>query len=131
MTTTAANPVARLIELDMEKRELESRLKEIADERGEIEKGLLDDWAEQGVQRIRQNDHTVYLDSRLSASIKPEDKGRAADVFEAEGLHDMLTVYSQTLSAWVREVGEEEIPERVKEIINVNTVYSIRTRRSN
>lgn len=136
MTTTATNAISRLIEIDTQKRALEDQLKDLNAERSALEAELLDQWAEEGVQHVRQNGMTVYLHRQLWASVKPEERPRAVQAFEAAGLEDMLSVNTQTLSAWWREradVEEQEeggIPETIKELVNVEERYAIRTRRS-
>ena len=130
MTATATNPISRLVELDVRKRELEEELKGISEERAAIEEQLLDKWAEEGVQNMRVNGMTVYLHRQLWASVKPDEKSRAIDIFEANGMKDMLSVNTQTLSAWVREQEEGGIPEAIKEILNTEERFAIRTRRS-
>lgn len=131
-TEVAHADVARLIELDERRHELEGQLDQIKYERKVLEERLMEQWAEAGVQHVRQNGMTVYLRRDVWAGIDAEYKTSAPYAFMRADLGHMLSVNSQTLSAYVRELERkgEEAPEDIRQLIRTTEQFSIRTRRS-
>lgn len=131
-TEVAHADVARIIELDERKRALEEEIDRIKFERRTLEERVMEQWAEAGVQHVRQQGMTVYLRRDVWAGIHEEFKTAAPYAFMRADLGHMLSVNSQTLSAYVRELERkgEEAPEEIARLIRTTEQFSIRSRRA-
>jgi hypothetical protein len=112
-------------------RELKAKLDEVQKSKAEIEPQIMDHWANHGIESQRVNGVTIYPHRQVWAS-HGGDPQRAVAAMRAVGLDDLVTVNSQTLSAWVREkqANGEAIPPEVEGAIIVTERVSLRTRRS-
>lgn len=127
--------VHRYVELRRRQSELESEASGVKEEADQIEQRLLEDFAEQGVDRMSVNGHTVYLHRQLWARV-PEGVTRAevVEALEEAGLgHFVRRQYNtQTVSAWLRDLEreEEELPPELYGMIEGSERYSLRVRRA-
>lgn len=112
------------------KRALEAQLREIKAEQREREIEVLEYLAHEGIDRVSIAEGTVYHQSQLWASLS-DNRDAAHAAMKRAGLGDMVkeTVNSQTLSSWVREVGEENIPASVAPHIKVSESHRVRMRK--
>ena len=94
------------ISLTAEKRDLEASLRRVQDSLNQLEPALAEAFAEEGLQHLRLDDHTVYLQQELWASPAEGDYDRLCDELIGNGLESMVQrrVNAMTLSAYVREV---------------------------
>ena len=82
-------------------------------------------------------DRTVYLAHETWASVPKEKRAAAVKAMEAEGIGDLVdrtNINSQTLSAWVRELPEDEdghpiLPARLVDFIKVSQPIKVKTRK--
>ena len=123
----------RIVEIDKERRSLGERDKELADERSRLEQQLLDDFQQNGIQSIRANGATVYLERKLWARPNaPRDKVAAA--LRDAGLDEYVKedFNTNSISAYARELDEtgEELPPELQEVLTVNEVFKVKTRRT-
>ncbi len=122
--------VARYVSLSDLERELKHKLDEVQKSKAELEPQILDYWIDNDIQSQKVNGVTLYPHRQVWAS-HGGDPQRAVAAMRAAGLDDMVTVNSQTLSAWVRErqANDEPLPPVVAEAILVTERVSLRTRR--
>lgn len=123
----------RFTELEHRRRELKDEADRVNKEIAVLEEGILKDFEEAGMNSCRVNGLTVFLHAQTWAKARDGDYARACRALEAEGLGDMVQprFNTNTLSAWVRErqAGGEELPEGLKDSIEVSEVFSVRTRK--
>jgi hypothetical protein len=100
-----------------------------------LEQELLDEFAQQGVDNIRVDGHTVYLHRQTWAS--PSTGHDSTDVvaaLKAAGLDHMVAerYNSNTLSAYVRELVREdaELPASLQAVVQTTDKFSLRVRRA-
>lgn len=123
--------------LDAERRELETRVKAIKEECQALEAQLVlafENHDVAGPIRLRDLGLAVYVRTDRYASADPEHVEELRQAFHRHGLGHIakVTILSQTLSAWVREVKEagDEVPEDIAQYIKESTMYRIRTRKA-
>lgn len=122
--------VSRYVSLADTERELKRQLEEIQKEKAALEPQILDYWIEHDIEGQKVNGVTLYPHRQVWAS-HGGDPQRAVAAMRAAGMDDLITVNSQTLSAWVRErrANDEPLPPEVAEAILVTERVSLRTRR--
>lgn len=132
--TGMLDQVKRYAELIARKRELEAELRAIQDQLNVMEPGLVEAFIDAGIQHLRLNGQTLYLQQEIWASPVDGDYDSLCDALERAGLGDMVVrrVHHNTLSAWVRELRKagEEMPEEVKPYLKVSETYRLRVRKS-
>lgn len=111
----------------------EAEAKAIKDEANALEAELVDEFAEAGVQNINVDGKTIYLHrsvyAQRCAGVTAEDV-KAALI--AAGAGDLVTetVNANTLSAWVRELTEDDdspgLPEAVVGVLEPGERYAVR-----
>lgn len=124
---------ARLkVELD----NVQARLKEMEPE-------LINAFADEGIQNVNLDGHTVYLQAQIWASPVDGDYERACDALVAAGLGEFVgrRFNTNTLSSWVREHVRDEggnypddleqhLPVAFLGSIKAEKVWSVRTRKA-
>jgi len=112
------------------KRNLEEQLRTLKKEQEEREETVLEYLAQEGITRISIGAGTVHHESKLWASLTG-DIDNAHIALKKAGLGDMVRerVNTHTLSAWVREVGEDDIPHSIEPYIKVTRRHHARLRR--
>lgn len=127
MNTTAVN---KLVELTLQKRELETRAKELAREIAEVEESLLEQFGEAGISSVRAEGGTVSLSRQLWATCADGDYSRACAALEAAGLSEFVQnrFNSNTLSAYFRELDRDgrPIPKALEGAIDVAERFTLR-----
>lgn len=132
--------VRRFAELDQQKADLKSMIKELDVELTILDERIQNDMTQSGITQHRVEvprgsgkHRTVHLRRDLRAS--PTDIGalaRYADTAEFV----KLAVNAQTLSAFVREITELNkdglpiLPEQIKDAVKVSEIYSVRSRKA-
>lgn len=118
--------------LDRRRRELKAELAEVEDQVRQLQETLLNEFEQAGMSSIRQDGTTVYVHRQLWCNPKDGDYLRACRALRDAGLGDMVTerFNLNSVSAWVREQEKEgaEIPEVLQDALNINEVFSLRTR---
>ena len=122
--------VARYVNLSDLERELKHKLEEVTKSKQELEPQILGYWIDNDIQQQRVNGATIYPHRQVWAS-HGGDPQRAVAAMRSAGLDDLITVNSQTLSAWVRErqANDEPLPAKVAEAILITERVSLRTKR--
>lgn len=105
-----------------------------------LERQLIEQYAEEGVQNIRVDGSTVYLERKVYAQ---KEKGPDGEVVEtsavtealiAAGLGDFVTpTYNvNTLSAYLRELDEqgEPLPEALVGLVRPAEVFKLKHRKA-
>lgn len=105
----------------------------LKEERIELEKELVAMFAENGLQNLNVDGRTVFLHRTVFAQRKPG--ATAEDVVAAlvaDGAGDLVkrNVNANTLSAWVRELTEDDdaegLPPHVAEVLEPGERFSVR-----
>lgn len=124
MTDTIEDKVARYVELADAERETKARLDAIKAERIPLEAAILDHWGNNGITGQRVRGLTVYPQRMVFASAPLE-------AIEAAGLHELIGVNSQRLSAYVREheASGEPLPQPLADAVTLTEKISLRTRK--
>jgi len=114
----------------------EDAAKSIKDKADELEKELLDEWAQYELQNQKLADgSTVYLDRKLWARVEEGvDKGDVLDALVEAGHEEFVTrtFNSNTLSAWLRELERDgtPLPEPLVGKLSTSEVFKLKIRRS-
>jgi hypothetical protein len=156
--TETANPapssfqqeLAEFTALDKKRREIELELKEIAAKQDLLEEKLKDRFTQVGVQHVRIDGLTVYLQRQIWAGavkrtiVLPDgtqdevgDPQTTCDALIAAGHAEFVKqgFNVQTVSAWVRELpideetGDPILPPELVGKINITNVWRVRTRK--
>ncbi len=106
-------------------KELDAQLKELKQEKEQLEKELRHDLEEQGFDKLTVDNITVYQLDKVYISLPNDERNqKAIEWLEAKGMGDMLRLYvpTQTLTAVLKEEMEQndELIEEVKQYFNVN-----------
>ena len=133
----------KYVTLTAQKRELMAELDELRECMDVLEAELVEAFADEGIQNVNLDGHTVYLQSQLWAGPVEGDYERACDALDACGLSEFVgrRFNSNTLSAWVREHVQTEggnYPENIEEAlpvalagaIKVDRKWSVRVRKA-
>ena len=125
--------LGRIIALDEKKKELQAQLKEVNEERREVERAILHHFESTGISRVSMDGVTVHLSRRISAKPKDGDTYRITKIFMDHGMLDMLRVHSNTLSSMAREHMEDAeggtLPPELWDALEVDEIYQVRTRK--
>lgn len=121
-------------ELETERRELESQLKDLKKRQEQLKVHLIEAFADNGIQSINVDGLTVYLHRQIWASASgPEAMAALKEV----GLDDLVkeTCNAMTFSAWVREQPTDDqgmpiLPPELDGRANVSERFDIRSRKS-
>ena len=123
------------IKKNIEKRNLEAKLREIKEQLDQDEQRLADYFAENGLQNIKTKTGTAYLSRELFANlVKGEDGShkKAHTAFKRAGLKHLVKdqINSSSLRAYIRELDENgvSIPKGLIPHINIAEVFRIRVR---
>lgn len=131
-TFVNAPDLDRYVALDVQRRLLEEHLDAVKAEQKRLEATILEDWANRTIHSVKLADMTVYMQRQVWAKLT--DPKPAVAAFRRKGLGDlvMVTINSQTLSAWAREFDKEEqpLPKWAEKHVTLSEVFSLRTRRS-
>ena len=106
-------------------KELDAQLKELKQEKEQLEKELRHDLEEQGFDKLTIDNITVYQLDKVYISLPNDERNeRAIEWLEAKGMGDMLRLYvpTPTLTAVLKEEMEQnpELMEEIKQYFNVN-----------
>ena len=132
MTTETFSPLVRFTELEAAIRYHKAQLAALENEQKAIELLLLGEWERIGQGSARINGFTVYIHRQLWAGTAEGKSG--SDVAEAlrdMGLGHLATANWQSLSAWVRELAqnEESLPPALEGVVAVTERFGLRTRK--
>jgi hypothetical protein len=125
-----ADALRKFIELTRRRRELEEQLDDVKQEIAVLEQSLIDQFAQEGINRVSMDGATVYLKRELWASARDGDWQRACAALKEAGLghyvEEKFNVLS--LSAFVREVDRngDQLPPALADAIAVTEKYSLR-----
>jgi hypothetical protein len=127
--------IENFIALRQERLELEERVSAIIKESQELERHILEDFSQLGVDSVKAAGHTVYIQRMLWARPNPEiDISDRIEALSSLGMEDLVsqTINASRLSAYVREQEklEQPLPESFLKAFVVTEVFSVRTRKS-
>lgn len=113
----------RMKELKEQKKHLEDTLKEVNGAIEETNEKMVQIMTQQEIQNFNRAGQLFYLSTRTFASPAAGQQEALCSWLKENGYGDLVkeTVYSQTLSAFIKELLEEddELPEELQELINV------------
>lgn len=131
------------VALSARKAALKAELDDIQRQLSELEPQLIEAFADEGVQNINVDGHTVYLSAQLWASPVDGDYERACDALIAAGLGEFVgrRFNTNTLSAWIREYVRDEtgnypddiqtaLPQAFNGAIEARKDWSLRVRKA-
>ena len=123
------------IKKNLEKRDLEAKLRDIKEQLDQEEQRLTEYFAENGLQNVKTKSGLAYLSRELFANlVKGEDGShkKAHTALKRAGLKYLVKdqVNSSSLRAYVRELDENgtAIPKGLIPHINIAEVFRIRVR---
>lgn len=123
----------RWVALREQKLRLEAELKRVKSDMSDLEADVLEDLADEGIQRFTIDGTTLYQRRLLKANRHPDaemqDLVAALDTV-GQGHLASQTVNANTLSAWVRELEDagEELPDEVDDLIVVHEIFQLGAR---
>ena len=123
----------RLKELRDEKSDLDKRSKEINAEIDGITVQMIDLMTTEELTSFNRNGTTFSLVTTEYPSPEPERKGELWEAMKANGFEDLFTINSQTLSATVKELmanNDGLLPEWLDGLIKIAERNSIRVAKS-
>ena len=100
-----------------------------------VEARVLDSFADDGITKVSMDGKTVHLSTRKTYKLpQGEDKMEFFQLIEAlhgkETLEGMMTVNSQTLNSYLRNLGPEEQKEFEKIVDEPNVFTQLKLRRN-
>ena len=117
-----------------QKKDLESKTKDVNARIEELDKRLSDAMAEAELEKFTRNGSTFYLNSRLYASPRAEMKEEMFAALTEHGYGDLITrtVNANTLASFCkeqREANEDEIPAWLAAVVNTHDKVTVGIRR--
>ncbi len=113
----------RLKGLKEQKKQLEDTLKDINAAIEETNEKMVQIMTQQEIQNFNRAGQLFYLNTRTFASPAAGQQEALYSWLKENGYGDLVkeTVYSQTLSAFIKELLEEddELPEELQKLVNV------------
>jgi seryl-tRNA synthetase len=139
--SVATDLVQRLIELDEKIKSQTAELKELSEEREEIERLIVDEWSSINKQNENRQGKTIYQARELHCSTAKGHSDQLQDALRSEGLDEFIReqVSMQSLKSWVRENSEvddsgerdlSQVPEQVRACLNLYEKHTIRIRKA-
>ncbi len=120
------------VNMDKQKRELDTDLKQIKKRLEELEPVLLDQLAQAGIQNMKIDGVTVYILRQLWAQALASNE-EICEALRAAGLQDYVKegYNSQSISAYFRELEkqDEPLPSELAGKIGTTEKFSLRTRK--
>jgi hypothetical protein len=115
--------------------ETEALAKELRAEATELEQHILDDFADEGVNKISVDGQTIYMRREIWARRPKEiDQEQMAQGLMGAGLDYLVSskVNLQGLSAYARELDSagEDLPSGLDRVVNVDEIFRLGVRRS-
>ena len=132
--TTIFDIADRLKAAKDEKKELESKVKELGAAIDELDHELSDAMAEAELDKFTRNGNTFYLNSRLFASPQAGRKDALFSALREQGFGDLIqeTVNANTLASFVKEQksqNNDEIPEWLDNVVSSYEKISVGIRK--
>lgn len=127
--------VRDFLDLTAQRDDLRGKLALIEEERGKVEARLVERFALNGVQNMKVNGATMYLNVDVHASVPPERREAALAAARSLGLDDLISLQPQRFAAWCREQLRDEttggrLPREFEGLVNVYERPSLRVRRN-
>ena len=119
------------VELAKRKKQLNSQLKDIEDKLALLSESILEEWIESGSNSHKIDGMTIYLHSQGWATPR-EGKTRfdVVSALEVSGMDEYVNFNSQSFSAFLREASDDDMPDDLKEVVELKMKHSIRARKS-
>lgn len=107
-----------------EKKEIESKLKELNTEIEAVEAQLFQLMLEEEIQSFQRSGYTFYMQVSPYPSVLPEKKEEFYNWLKENGYGSLIqeTINHNSLRAWVKEILEEngdELPEELQPILKI------------
>lgn len=129
--STMEENISRILNLDAEIESLETRLDKVKARRSEVERALLLQFAEGGIQNIKAQGRTVYLHRTFGVQIPAETMSKLVEVLDDNGAGSVAPrgVHAASIKALLKE-DEEKWKEKLGELVMVRELFFIRSRKS-
>lgn len=126
--------VHRFLQLTDEIKTQEAKLKALKNELDSMKDQLLSEFEREGTDQVRMGSRLVYVHEQVKASVIAEHKEAAAEALRKMKLDGFVheIVNAQQLSAYVRELREEEkpIPGDLAPLIRIWTDFDLRVKKA-
>lgn len=128
--------IKNFLALQKEREDLEKRDKELGAQLAYLEKQILTEFEQTGVNSVTIDGKVVFLYRKLVSRAKDGDKGRLIKAMRECGMEDYIkdepTYNTQSVEAWVRAQLDEgqEIPAALKDALDVTELFFVRTRKA-
>lgn len=99
----------------------------------EMEQSILDQFSESGVNSVKVDGTTIYMQKNTWASARDGNQDAVCSALRSMGYESLVktAVNAQALSSLIRDFEREGgIPDDLRQVINVTEKFSIRTRNS-
>ena len=132
-----SNKLQELLRLDAEAADLGEKLKAIAEGRAKLEAVLLEQFADDGINKVTVTGRTVFIKRDVFPKFV-EGKSRADIIawMKAKGNEEFADFLSEnyngnTFNAFVREIDREEteMPEGLGALIEISERFALKTKR--
>ncbi len=125
----------RYVELVKQKAEIDANIDAIKYEMSELEPYIQDQMIEAGIQNIKVDDRTIYLNRQIWAS-PSQGQEPLCEYLRENGFDDLITtsIASQRLSAMVREYPPDEqglpdLPDELKALVKVSETIKVKVKK--
>ena len=119
------------VELAKRKKQLKADLKITGDKMEILGDIILEEWIETGSKSHKIDGIDIYLHSQGWATPR-EGKTRfdVVNALEVSGMDEYVNFNSQSFSAFLREASDDDMPDDLKEVVELKMKHSIRARKS-
>ena len=119
-----------IIELDAKRKGLDFEVAQIKEKRAKLERQMLEEFMDEGVQSMKVDGRTCYLHRRVVVSA--QDKQAACDFMKGKELEDYVKegFDVRSIAAYVKEMemAEEPLPDGFDDVFKRGEIFTIKTR---
>lgn len=130
----------KLVGLDKQKKDAEAALAVVKSQRAEVEQELLEKMAEEGLDQVRAQKHTVYIRREFWPKVLDESPGKQCLIKKLKSHPDTRpfireSYHTQTLRSWILELPRDDdglpiLPKRLSDLLGVSDKFSVQTRKA-
>lgn len=120
---------AKLVELEIQRRQLESELEEMKKRAAKLQAEILERWLDAGIQNMKIAGRSVYIRHDFYCNKRPEfTQAQICDELVRCGLSELVTTgyNASALKARVREMAENgQVPPELMAMLNFDSVPKV------
>lgn len=129
------DPLAKFVELEKRKRDLEDELEHVKQEASYVSEQLLEEWAMRGQQNANVDGFTVYIARDFVCGKRPEiETSQVCAMLEQVGLGNLVApaYNAQSLKAWIKSKLDagDELPHEIDFAVNYQTINRLKARKA-